>query len=73
MKTILALSLFFMLGTGLSAAQDNRDASVTRNENPDRSEHHNWSWVGLLGLAGFNAVPTCMLWRREGIYQFEAG
>jgi len=49
MKTVFGTSLFLLLGVGISGAQDNRDTSATRN---DSSEHHNWSWVGLLGLAG---------------------
>ena len=53
MKTVLAISLFIMMGPGIAAAQTDKGPDTTTRDAPTaRNEDHNWGWIGLLGLAG---------------------
>jgi len=52
MKKLLAISALMVFSSGLAVAQSpepqTKDNSATRYDEP----RHNWSWIGLLGLAG---------------------
>ena len=79
MKKIL-LTLAATLLTGAMAAAQSQPASATKSNDPnatqvartdvpaDRTDHNNYSWIGLLGLLGLAGLAK----RREGVRSYDA-